>query len=124
MTVFKAFIKTYLKVLPSLLIYLVMLAIFGNMTASANMTQSAERFSEVQLSVSITDKDNSELSKAVSNFIARTEKVVTLNTDDPQTINDDVRFAMISFGVYIPEGFEKTGEIRYFSNGESVSSML
>ncbi len=124
MTIFKAFIKTFLKVLPSLLVYLGMLALFGNMTASANMKQSTERFSEVTLSVSITDKDNSELSRAVKNFISRTEKIVELNTDDPQTINDNVRFAMIDFGVYIPEGFEKTGEINYFSNGDSVSSAL
>ena len=131
MAVFNAIIKSLKANVANILVYFSIFALFGNIQARATVTEKEEMFEEVTMTVAVMDKDNSNLSNALVDYLKETQKVVDPKLDDPQVINDNVRFGIYQYAVIIPEGFEdkiQAGElentIEYIAPGTSTSEYL
>ena len=105
MSVFKAIIKSIRSNIINIIVYFSIFAFFGNITARANVTTTDTMFEEVTMKVAVTDYDNSNISNAVVSYLKDTQKVVDPQTEDTQTINDNVRFGIYQYAIIIPEGF-------------------
>ena len=75
MTVFNAYLTIFKRKWKSLIIYLVIFVVFGNMSARANADTMKKSFESRSLNVSIIDNDKSELSKAVTKYIKSGDKI-------------------------------------------------
>ena len=131
MSVFKAIIKSIRSNMINIIVYFSIFAFFGNITARANVTTTDTMFEEVTMNVAVTDYDNSNISKAVVSYLKDTQKVVDPQTEDTQTINDNVRFGIYQYAIIIPEGFGKSlkagdgkNELEYIAPGTSASEYL
>ncbi len=129
MTVFNTFLTIFRRNLKSLLIYLVVFVVFGNMSAKANADTMKKSFEEITLKVSIIDNDNSELSKALINYIGSEDEIKNLKTKDLKKINDYVRYGLVDYAVIIPKGYQKNIdngnlEIKYISGGTTTCEAI
>lgn len=102
MSTFKLFFLVIKKNLNSVLLYLgIFLALCILFTTSDN---NMEKFEEVQAYVGVSDGDQSEISKAVVEYLSKTQKVSEVSSDkDKMTdalFNGDVECIVV-----IPEGF-------------------
>ncbi|SDB20455.1 ABC-2 type transport system permease protein [Pseudobutyrivibrio sp. YE44] len=131
MSVFNAIIKSLKANITTIVVYLTIFTVFGNMQARATASTQEDAFEEVTVKVAVTDKDNSALSKALVNYLEETQEVVDPKTDDPQVMNDNVRFLIYEYALIIPEGFEediKAGKtenaLSYIAPGTTLSQYL
>ena len=131
MSVFKAIIKSIRSNIINIIVYFSIFAFFGNITARATVTTTDTMFEEVTMSVAVTDNDNSAISKAVVSYLEETQNVVDPQSEDPQTINENVRFGIYQYAIIIPEGFgesikagDNKKELEYIAPGTSASEYL
>ncbi len=131
MSVFNAIIKSLKANYVNILVYFLIFAIFGNMQARSTVTTKEDVFEETTIKVAVTDYDNSELSKAVVQYLQETQEVVDPKTEDLRVMNDNVRFLIYDYAVIIPEGFQKSIEsgneensLEYICPGETASAFL
>ncbi|MCR4651040.1 MAG: ABC transporter permease [Lachnospiraceae bacterium] len=131
MSVFNAIIKSIKANASTIIMYLVIFAVFGNMSSRANVSTKEEMFKEVTTEVAVTDHDGSDLSRALVGYLEETQKVVDPKTEDPVVMNDNVRFGIYDYALIIPEGFEEklvNGQaedaIDYISPGDTASGYL
>ena len=101
------------------------------MQAKATTSTQESAFEEVTVKVAVTDNDNSKLSQALVDYLTETQEVVAPGTDDPQVMNDNVRFAIYDYALIIPAGFEKqikSGDVEdalsYIAPGTTASQFL
>jgi ABC-2 type transport system permease protein len=92
MSVFNAILKSLKSNIMTIIVYFSIFAVFGNMQARATVTTQEDVFEEVTVKVAVTDKDNSKLSRALVSYLESTQEVVDPKTDDPRTMNDNVRY--------------------------------
>ena len=131
MSVFNAILKSLKANITTIIVYLTIFTVFGNMQAKATTSTQESAFEEVTVTVAVTDNDNSNLSQALVNYLTETQEVVAPGTDDPQVMNDNVRFAIYDYALIIPEGFEeqiKSGDVEdaltYIAPGTTASQFL
>lgn len=130
MSVFNAIIKSLRANIVNIVVYFSIFAVFGNISARATATTTDTMFEETTLKVAITDYDNSPLSKGVVSYLNETQTVVEPQTEDPQKMNDFVRFLVYDYAIIIPEGFSedlKAGNdanISYIAPGTTASKYL
>ena len=129
MTVFNAYLMIFKRKWKSLIIYLVIFVVFGNMSARANADTMKKSFESRSLNVSIIDNDKSELSKAVTKYIKSGDKIKNLKTNDLKKINDYVRYGLVDYALIIPKGFQagvdnNGPEIKYISGGTTSSEAI
>lgn len=129
MTVFNAYLTIFKRKWKSLIIYLVIFVVFGNMSARANADTMKKSFESRSLNVSIIDNDKSELSKAVTKYIKSGDKIKNLKTNDLKKINDYVRYGLVDYALIIPKGFQagvdnNGPEIKYISGGTTSSEAI
>ena len=131
MSVFNAIIKSLKANITTIIVYLAIFTVFGNMQAKATVSTQETTFEEAIIRVAVTDNDKSQLSKAVVDYLAETQEVVDPKTDDPQVMNDNVRFLIYDYALIIPEGFEeqiKSGNaedaLTYIVPGTTMSQYL
>lgn len=131
MSVFNAILKSLKSNILTIIVYFSIFAVFGNMQARATVTTQEDVFEEVTVKVAVTDKDNSKLSRALVSYLESTQEVVDPKTDDPQTMNDNVRFLIYEYALIIPEGFEENiisgnteGALTYIAPGTTASQFL
>ena len=131
MSVFKAIIKSIRSNIINIIVYFSIFAFFGNITARATVTTTDTMFEEVTMNVAVTDNDNSAISNAVVSYLEETQNVVDPQSEDPQTINENVRFGIYQYAIIIPEGFgesikagDNKKELEYIAPGTSASEYL
>lgn len=131
MSVFNAILKSVKANIATIIVYFGIFAIFGNMQAKATVSTQDNVFEEVTVKVAVTDYDNSELSQAVVDYLKETQQVVDPKTEDPQVMNDNVRFLIYDYAVIIPEGFEENllagtteDAMEYIAPGATASAFL
>ena len=129
MTVFNAYLTIFKRKWKSLIIYLVIFVVFGNMSARANADTMKKSFESRSLNVSIIDNDKSELSKDVTKYIKSGDKIKNLKTNDLKKINDYVRYGLVDYALIIPKGFQagvdnNGPEIKYISGGTTSSEAI
>ncbi len=131
MSVFNAILKSLKANITTIIVYLTIFTVFGNMQAKATTSTQESAFEEVTVKVAVTDNDNSKLSQALVDYLTETQEVVEPGTDDPQVMNDNVRFAIYDYALIIPAGFEeqiKSGDVEdalsYIAPGTTASQFL
>ena len=131
MSVFNAILKSLKANITTIVVYLTIFTVFGNMQARATVSTQESVFEEVTVKVAITDNDNSKLSHALVDYLKDTQEVVDPKTDNPQVMNDNVRFLIYEYALIIPEGFEediKAGKtedtLSYIAPGTTLSQFL
>lgn len=131
MSIFNAMLKSMKANFINILVYFCIFAVFGNMQAKATTSNPEKYFEEITMNVAVTDYDNSELSKALVNYLKDTQNVVDPRTSDPRVMNDNVRFSIYDYAIIIPEDFEERimnnkidGCIEYIAPGPTTSEYL
>ncbi|QFJ54389.1 ABC transporter permease [Pseudobutyrivibrio xylanivorans] len=131
MSVFNAILKSLKANITTIIVYLAIFTVFGNMQAKATVSTQEDAFEEMTVKVAVTDNDDSKLSQALVDYLTETQEVVDPQTDDPQVMNDNVRFLIYEYALIIPEGFEEqimSGDVEnaltYIAPGTTASQFL
>ena len=105
MTVFKAFLKVLAKNKGTIILYTVILVSFGTIAAG---TTKGTSFKVSKPSVVIVNKDeNKSITKSLINYIKSNSKIVKIENNDEEKINDALFYQEVSYVIYIPENYSK-----------------
>lgn len=112
MMLFKTFWKVINKYKGTIILYTVMLVIFGgiNMTASNTSTD----FTDSKPSIKIVNKDDSLISSNLVNYLEKVSDVKDIKEDK---IDDAIFYRDISYVIYIPDGY---GDSIYTDNSKKI----
>lgn len=105
MIVFSTFWRIVKKYKGTILLYTVMLIMFGGINLTSNSTN--DMFTPTKPNIFIVNKDsNKELTKNLINYLKKNTNVVSLE-DDEEKINDALFYRDISYVIYIPKNYSK-----------------
>lgn len=105
MIVFSTFWRIVKKYKGTILLYTVMLIIFGGINLTSNSTN--DMFTPTKPNIFIVNKDsNMGLTKNLINYLKKNTNVVSLE-DDEEKINDALFYRDISYVIYIPKNYSK-----------------
>lgn len=105
MIVFSTFWKIVKKYKGTILLYTVMLIMFGGINLTSNSTN--DMFTPTKPNIFIVNKDsNRGLTKNLINYLKKNTNVVSLE-DDEEKINDALFYRDISYVIYIPKNYSK-----------------
>lgn len=105
MIVFSTFWRIVKKYKGTILLYTVMLIMFGGINLTSNSTN--DMFTPTKPNIFIVNKDsNMELTKNLINYLKKNTNVVSLE-DDEEKINDALFYRDISYVIYIPKNYSK-----------------
>jgi ABC-2 type transport system permease protein len=105
MIVFNTFWRIIKKYKGTILLYTVMLIIFGGINLTSNSTN--DLFTPTKPNIFIVNKDsNMGLTKNLINYLKKNTNVVSLE-DDEEKINDALFYRDISYVIYIPKNYSK-----------------
>ncbi len=131
MSVFNAILKSTKACIVTIIVYFSVFVLFGNISARATATTKDTMFEDSIVTVAITDKDDSALSRGLVEYLKETEKVVSPQTTSVKEMNDNVRFLIYDYALIIPEDFSeraKAGEtedlLEYVAPGATAPQFL
>lgn len=101
MTVFKTFLKIVNKYKGTIILYTMMLLVFGVTNLNTKETTS---FIETKPSVVIIDEDNSKLSNSLVNYMKKNTDLRDIKESD---IDDALFFRDIVYVIYIPKNYQE-----------------
>ena len=105
MIVFNTFWRIIKKYKGTILLYTVMLIMFGGINLTSNSTN--DMFTPTEPNIFIVNKDsNMGLTKNLINYLKKNTNVVSLE-DDEEKINDALFYRDISYVIYIPKNYSK-----------------
>lgn len=105
MIVFNTFWRIIKKYKGTILLYTVMLIMFGGINLTSNSTN--DMFTPTKPNIFIVNKDsNMGLTKNLINYLKKNTNVVSLE-DDEEKINDALFYRDISYVIYIPKNYSK-----------------
>lgn len=105
MIVFSTFWRIVKKYKGTILLYTVMLTMFGGINLTSNSTN--DMFTPTKPNIFIVNKDsNMGLTKNLINYLKKNTNVVSLE-DDEEKINDALFYRDISYVIYIPKNYSK-----------------
>lgn len=105
MIVFSTFWRIVKKYKGTILLYIVMLIMFGGINLTSNSTN--DMFTPTKPNIFIVNKDsNMGLTKNLINYLKKNTNVVSLE-DDEEKINDALFYRDISYVIYIPKNYSK-----------------
>ena len=130
MTVFKAILKIAKREWTTILIYFVVFAGFGTLTARGNAQQTSKIYKEAKETIAVLDESHSIVAKELIHTLKKSEKVITPKTKDLVSLNDSVRFDLYDYVLVLPEDFEervlagRDDAAEYISAGDSAGGYL
>lgn len=105
MIVFSTFWRIVKKYKGTILLYTVMLIMFGGINLTSNSTN--DMFTPTKPNIFIVNKDsNMGLTKNLINYLKKNTNVVSLE-DDEEKINDALFYRDINYVIYIPKNYSK-----------------
>ncbi len=107
MQVFKLFFKIAKKRVLSAAIYLgifTVLLVFMSMNA---IDTNEKNFTVSSIRMTIIDRDNSQTSKAMKQYLSDYHEIVDLKTDDKDILQDNLYYQTIDYVLFIEKDFEK-----------------
>ena len=109
MTVFKGFLLLLKREAKSVSLYLVIFIAMAVMTQlSMGDNQPTSTFKSMSTRIAIEDKDQSDLSKSLVNYLEKTQSVKRdLNISTPDMIQENLYYSNVYSVIKIPKGFEK-----------------
>lgn len=128
MQVFKTYMKILKKNLPVAMIYIIVFGIL--LMIMAKTSNSTTDYTDVSMTISIFDEDESEASKALCQFLDEKYEVVSIPRDENR-IMDAVFYCQIDYALIIKDGYgEKTasgemeGLFENYKDPSGSSSMI
>lgn len=127
MTVFKTFWKIVKRYKGTIILYTVMLIIFGGLNMQANDNQTDFTNSKPDILIVNKDKD-SKISENLENYIKENSNIIDVKMDE-EAINDALFYRDVNFVIYIPENYGVdvlnglNPEINVKSTGDYMSSL-
>lgn len=122
MNIFKNYFKIVKKHKFSILLYTIIFLSISIFFINSNSSNTDTNYSEEKNKVYVEDKSNSQISKALVDYIGKKEKIVS--DLDKENLDDELFYRSIDAIVTIPEDFENTKEIIYKSSPKSMYSFL
>lgn len=109
MTVFKGFLLLLKREAKSVSLYLVIFIAMAVMTQlSMGDNQPTSTFKSMSTRIAIEDKDQSDLSKSLVNYLEKTQSIKRdLNISTPDMIQENLYYSNVYSVIKIPKGFEK-----------------
>lgn len=104
MQVFKAYMKVLKKKAPVCLIWIVGFLIISVIISTSATTEKS--YSDSQVKICIFDEDNTEASKAFTDFIGSRHKIVKIK-NDKDTILDSLYYEEVNYVLEIKKGYEE-----------------
>ncbi len=104
MQVFKTYMKILKKNLPAAIIYIIVFVVL--LVIMAKTSDSTTDYSDVSLSVSVFDEDESESSRALCELLDEEYDIVSLPRDE-QRILDAIFYCEIDYALIIKDGFHE-----------------
>ncbi len=127
MSVFKTFWKVVKKYKGTIILYVVMLVIFGGINLSANDTNT--EFVDEKPDVLIINKDEEiGITQNLVDYIKQNSNIIQIE-DNEEAINDALFYRDVNYIIYIPENYRqdvlngKNPEINIKSTGDYGSSL-
>lgn len=105
MQVFKAFFKTGKKFLPVICMYFIIFSIIAFMATHFNLSSKDSAFQSTSLDIGIIDKDHSDASKAVWDYLSGLHTLTPLSYDK-EILLDRLFYRNSDYILILPEGFE------------------
>lgn len=121
MQVFKCAMRIIRRNMVYLLVYVVGLSFMGVGIASATTVPSPGEFERVQLNYAVIDRDGSDVSEAIGEFLSLYGERVEL-ADDPGAMQDAVAKNSVEYVLVIPNGYGDAFE-RAARNGDELPRM-
>ena len=107
MQVCKTFARVAKKNLPNTFIYFVVfMVILIAMSANASAT-NGKQFQVSSVNLCIFDEDQSTASAALSDYLSSLHHIVSLDSSDRDTLQDNMYYYQIDYVLTIPKGFEQ-----------------
>lgn len=107
MQVCKTFARVAKKNLPNTFIYFVVfMVILIAMSANASAT-NGKQFQVSSVNLCIFDEDHSTASTALSDYLSSLHHIVSLDSSDRDTLQDNMYYYQIDYVLTIPKGFEQ-----------------
>lgn len=106
MQVFKAFIKTAYKSFSSIVLYFVIFTAIAFFISYAYTDTTSTAFSSVELNVGIIDRDNSNASKAMTEYLDSIHELVSLE-NETDVLLDRLFYRDVDYILVIPKAFEE-----------------
>lgn len=122
MNIFKNYFKIVKNHKFSILLYTIIFLSISVFFMNSNSSNTDTNYSEVKNNVYIDDQSNSQISKALVDYIGKKEKIVS--DLDKKNLDDELFYRTIDAIIMIPEDFENTKEISYKSSPQSMYSFL
>lgn len=107
MQVFKAFWKIALKRISSIMIYIVIYAAISVIISTTAAQDSEKTFKESVTTISITDEDDSVLSRGLKDYLS-SKCTLTHVDNNKEAMQDSLFYRNVDYILQIPEGFEKS----------------
>ena len=127
MTVFKTFWKVVSKYKGTIILYTVMLIVFGGLNMSSNNTDIS--FTNSKPDILIISKDEEKgLTKNLINYIKDNSNIIDVKKDE-DSINDALFYRDVNYVIYIPENYRESvlnkdnPEINIKSSGDYQASL-
>lgn len=102
MQVFKAMIKVMRKRLPSALIYIIVFVVISIIVTNASTKDN--KFEVTKLDICVFDEDDTPESRALTDFIGKTNDIVEIE-NDRDTIIDALYYKRINYALIINKGY-------------------
>lgn len=122
MNIFKNYFKIVRNHKFSVLLYTIIFLSISIFFLNSNSSNTDADYSEVKNNIYIEDRSNSQISKALVDYIGKREKIVS--DLDKENLDDELFYRTIDAIIMIPEDFENTKEIAYKSSPQSMYSFL
>lgn len=106
MQVYKLFFKIASKHIKSSLIYLGIFLVLIFMMTFSGKKEMNSRFEAKSVDITIIDKDNSTLSKALTDYLGSIHNLTPLKDYSDEYLQDSLFYQRISYVLKIPKGFE------------------
>lgn len=127
MTVFKTFWKVVSKYKGTIILYTVMLIVFGGLNMSSNNTDIS--FTNSKPDILIISKDEEKgLTKNLINYMKDNSNIIDVKKDE-ESINDALFYRDVNYIIYIPENYRESvlnkdnPEINIKSSGDYQASL-
>ena len=127
MTVFKSFWKVVSKYKGTIILYTVMLIVFGGLNMSSNNTDIT--FTNSKPDILIINKDEEKgLTKNLINYMKDNSNIIDVKLDE-DSINDALFYRDVNYVIYIPENYRESvlnknnPEINIKSSGDYQASL-
>ena len=106
MTVFRGYLKGALRQRNVIILYLCIFLGLGTLMTMTMDEQNQDIYTSETLTMTVIDRDNSDISKGLTDYFDKTQELVPLE-DKKEVLKEELYYGNTQYVLIIPEGFEK-----------------